>query len=78
MALEHMNRLLKNIIRMLGPNASNRRAVDRYCKALAANKDKIESWDRSSSFIAQSGKHKVSDKNCDMKKLIKNLWTAMP
>ena len=31
LGLEHLNRLLKNVLRMLGPNATNHNAVDRYC-----------------------------------------------
>ena len=54
LTLEHFNRLLKNVIRMLVPNASNHQVVDRYCKALATNKAVIEKLDEGTSFVAKS------------------------
>ena len=32
--LEFFNRLLKEVQRKLGPNATNQRAIDRYCHAV--------------------------------------------
>ena len=38
LALEHLNRLLKNVLRMLGPNTTNQKALYRYCKSLMTSK----------------------------------------
>ncbi|XP_065071471.1 uncharacterized protein LOC135696119 [Rhopilema esculentum] len=73
LALEQYNRILKNVLRMLGPNASNSTAVDRYCKALSTTKKFIEQWDSSSSFICHSGKHRSKHASEDTKKIIKHL-----
>ncbi|XP_065062180.1 uncharacterized protein LOC135689010 [Rhopilema esculentum] len=73
LALEHLNRLLKNVLRMLGPNATNQKAVDRYCKALMTRKSLIDLWDKSSSFIKQSGKHTMSCADGDLRKIVKEL-----
>ena len=38
LGLEHLHRLLKNVLRILGPNATNHNAIDQYCKALVTAK----------------------------------------
>ena len=73
LALEHLNRLLKNVLRMLGPNATNHNAVDRYCKALVTTKKLIEQWDRTGAHICQSGKHVAPQATNDMQKIIREL-----
>ena len=73
LSLEHFNRILKNVLRMLGSNASSPASVDRYCKALATTKRLLEQWDASSRFIQQSGKHRISHAADDMLKIIKQL-----
>ena len=39
LALEYHNRLIKTMMRNLGPNAASSKALDRYCKALEVNKN---------------------------------------
>ena len=58
---------------MLGPNATNHNAVDRYCKALVTTKKLIEQWDRTGAHICQSGKHVVPQATNDMQKIIREL-----
>ena len=73
LALEHLNRLLKNCLRMLGPNATNHNAVDRYCKALVTTKRLIDQWDRTGAYIRQSGRHIAREAKNDLRKIVKEL-----
>lgn len=73
LALEHFNNLLKNIFRMLGPNVSNKKIIDRYCKALVVNKSLIESWDKSCQLIQRSGRHIAKSMKNDLCKIVHNL-----
>lgn len=73
LALEHFNRILKNVIKMLGPNVANKKAVDRYCKALVTSKALIDQWDSTTSFISRSGRHSAAKATSDLKKIVKQL-----
>ena len=57
LALEHFNRLIKILIRNLGPNGLNKRAIDRYCDALAVNKSILDNFDTLCGVTRRSGKH---------------------
>lgn len=57
LALEHYNRLIKVLIRNLGPNGLNKNAIDRYCKSLPLNKELLENYDSMCSVRRRSGKH---------------------
>ena len=52
--LEFFNRLLKEVQRKLGPNATNQKAIDRYCHAVDITKVAL---DRECCVIRRSGKH---------------------
>ncbi len=73
LALEHFNRILKNVIKMLGPNVANKKAVDRYCKALVTSKALIDQWDATTMFLCRSGKHSGSKDSSDLQKIVREL-----
>eukprot|EP00794_Sanderia_malayensis_P009643 gene9643-10630_t len=73
LALEHVNRMLKNIFRMLGPNVANTKILDRYCKALVVNKALIEGWDNECKLIRKSGRHIKKGDEKDVHKIVKQL-----
>ena len=58
---------------MLGPNATNPRALDQYCKALVVTKKLIDSWDNEVDLMRRSGKHFAKAANKDLKKLVNQL-----
>ena len=57
LALEHYNRMLKEVIKKMGPNASNENAVTRFCKCLSINKQLMDNFDLDCKVLKQSGKH---------------------
>eukprot|EP00794_Sanderia_malayensis_P021150 gene21150-23228_t len=73
LAMEHYNHMLKNIFHMLGPNVSNKNAIDRYCKALVVNAKLIDNWDCSLKLFRPSGKHFKKFPMEDLKKIVKKL-----
>eukprot|EP00794_Sanderia_malayensis_P008377 gene8377-9276_t len=70
LALEHYNNLLKSVIKNLGPNSTNTKVIDRYCKALTVNKKFLENFDRSCHVIRRSGKHVKANLSGDFKKVV--------
>eukprot|EP00794_Sanderia_malayensis_P008410 gene8410-9308_t len=73
LALEHFNGMLKNIFRMLGPNATNNKILDRYCKALVISKALTNRWDMELHLIRKSGKHTKKETHGDLEKVVKQL-----
>lgn len=71
--LEHYNNVMKSVIRLLGPNNTNHRAVDRYAKALTINKQLLDNFDLSCKTIVRSGKHTIASAEKDLHKIIKEL-----
>ena len=45
LALEFMNRILKKVVLKLGPNATNHKCMDRYCKGIDVSKAILEKFD---------------------------------
>eukprot|EP00794_Sanderia_malayensis_P002059 gene2059-2337_t len=74
LAMEHYNKMIKGVLRQLGPNVDNKDAADRYCKALAVNKKLIDMWDKNSQNYRPSGKHKYRSSQKDQKKLSVGVW----
>ena len=72
LAMEHYNNFL-SVIRNLGPNATNTRAVDRFCKALTVNKKMLENCDYSCNALRRSGKHIKANISGDLKKIVGEL-----
>lgn len=73
MALGHCNNFLKSILHHVGPNSTNKRAIDRYCKALTFNKKILENFERTNDILKISGKHVRGPTEEDLKKLVKQL-----
>ncbi len=73
LALEHYNNLLKNVVKKLGPNSTNPKVIDRYCKALAVNKELIQNFDACCKVIRRSGKHVEANVTNDLKKILHEL-----
>jgi len=57
LTLEHCIRIIKLIRRKLGPNAQNKKIMDRYCKALEFNKELMHNFDNTNLIIRKSGIH---------------------
>ena len=73
LSLEFVNRLLKEVVRKLGPNATNTHAVDRYCKAVDITKPVLENFDRQCSITSRSGKHSHMSVTADLQKVLQEL-----
>lgn len=73
LALEHFNRLIKILIKNLGPNGLNKHAIDRYCNALAVNKELLDNFDALCSVTRRSGTHSSHSTNADLHKIVKEL-----
>ncbi|KXJ19523.1 hypothetical protein AC249_AIPGENE18307 [Exaiptasia diaphana] len=52
--MEFMNRLLKEVVRKLGPNAKNPKTIDRYCRAVDVNKVVLNNFDQEISLASIS------------------------
>ena len=61
--LEFFNRLLKEVQWKLGPNATNHKAIHRYCQVA------LENFDRECRVIRQSGKHYKISIASDLQKI---------
>ena len=73
LALEHLNRFLKIVVRNIGHNATKRSTLDRYCKVLPVNKHIIDNWDRTAFFIQRSRKHVKQSIQNDLRKIVAEL-----
>ncbi len=73
LALEHFNRVLKEVIRKMGPNASNQNAVNRFCKSITVTKQLMDNFDRECHVLKQSGKHVQKKYSSDLNKIVKEL-----
>ena len=76
LALEHYNAILKTALRLMGLNSTNRRAIDRFCKALVVNKKLINNFDRMSGMIRRCGQHKERNVTIDLVKVTNELLEA--
>ena len=69
--LEHYNNAMKSVIRQLGPNNTNKKAVDRYAKAITINMELLDNFDHECRVIRRSGKHsKTASLKTDLQKII--------
>lgn len=73
LALEHFNNQIKTIIRKLGPNATNKNALDRITKALTINKSLMDNFDSRCNVIKRSGKHVRKSATKDLEKVVNEL-----
>ena len=73
LALEHLNRIIKIVIRNPGSKGLNRAAVDRYCKSLATNKQLLDNFDTMYSISRRSGNHVQRSAEGDLRKIVNEL-----
>jgi hypothetical protein len=73
LALEHFNRVLKEVIKKMGPNASNPNAVNRFCKSIAVTKQLMDNFDSECRVLKQSGKHVQKKYSSDLNKIVNEL-----
>ena len=72
--LEHFNNSIKTILKKLGSNSTNQRAVDRLTKALTVNKVILDNFDNLCSIIKRSGKHpSTKTVSSDLEKLVNEM-----
>jgi len=67
--LEFFNRLLKEVQRMLGPNATNHKAIDCYCHAVDITKVALNNFDQECCVIRRSGEHYEISIASDLQKI---------
>ncbi len=70
---EYYNNTMKNIVRVLGRNSTNRNAVDRYPIALTVIETLIQTYDSEYKVFKRSGKHYENSQEKDLKKIVHNL-----
>ena len=73
LALEHYNRALKEVIKKMGPNASNKTAISRFCKSISINKQLMDNFDLDCKVPKQSGLHIQKKCFSDLKKIVHEL-----
>ncbi|XP_078363701.1 uncharacterized protein LOC144647887 [Oculina patagonica] len=73
--LEFFNRLLKEVRKKLGPNATNHKAMDRYCHAIDFTKVLLDNFDQECCVIRRSGHHYELSVESDLRKVVSELIT---
>ena len=73
MALEHYNGIIKVGLKNMGPNNTNRKAVDRFCQSLEVNKTILANYDSMARTLRTCGKNKRSNNVIDLKKIVSEL-----
>ncbi len=72
LALEFLNRIFKDAVKKLGPNA-NPRSISRICNAMNVTKKLTENFDGSMALYKRSGKHVRKSCSDDLKKIVNEL-----
>ena len=70
--LEFLNRVVKEAIKKLGPNAS-KRSIDRICHSMSTTKALMENFDKSVKMYKSSGKHIRQSLNKNMQTIVNEL-----
>ena len=70
--LEHSNNYLKQAIKNLGPNLSER-SVSRICRSEKGTRNLVQTMDRSLQQHSDSGKHSSVSLDRDLSELVKRL-----
>ena len=73
LALEHYNRVLKEVTKKMGPNASNETAITRFCKCISVNKQLMDNFDQDCKVLKQSGLHAQNKSLSDFRKIVQEL-----
>ena len=71
--LEFFNRLLKEVRRKLGLNATNHKAIDRYCHAIDITKVALDNFNQECCIIRRSGHHYEISVASDLNKVATEL-----
>ena len=67
--LEFLNKVVKEAIKKLGPNAS-KRSIDRICHSMTTTKALMENFDEDVKMYKRSGKHFPQSLNKDMQTIV--------
>lgn len=70
--LEFLNRIFKDVVKKLGPNA-NPRSISRICNAMNVTKKLTENFDSAMALYKRSGKHVRKSCSADLKKIVNEL-----
>ena len=70
--LEFLNRIVKEAIKKLGPNAS-KRSIDRICHSMTVTKTLMENYDTAVKLYKASGKHVAKSASKDLQMVIDEL-----
>eukprot|EP00794_Sanderia_malayensis_P001821 gene1821-2045_t len=73
LALEHYNNIMKSIVKNLGPNSTNPKCMNRFCRALTVNKKLLDTFDKTCNIIKRSGKHIKAKETNDLLQVINEL-----
>lgn len=73
LALEHYNRVLKEVIKKMGPNASDEKAVNRFCKCITVTKQLMDNFDQDCQLRKKSGHHVKTRAISDLNKVVQEL-----
>lgn len=73
--MEFFNKLIKEVRRKLGPNATNQKCITRHCNAIGVNKEVLDNFDDECHIIRRSGKHVVKSTRVDLEKIIGELMS---
>ena len=70
--LEFLNRIFKDVVKKLGPNAKPR-SISRICNAMNVTKKLTENFDGAMALCKRSGKHARKSCSGDLKKIVNEL-----
>lgn len=71
--MEFFNKLIKEVRRKLGPNATNQKCITRHCNAIGVNKAVLDNFDDECSIIRRSGKHVMRSSRADLERIVGEL-----
>lgn len=73
LALEHFSRVLKQLIKNMGLNASNEKAVNRFAKAIGVTKQLMDNFDLDCKVLKRAGRPVAKAATGDLKKIVAEL-----
>ena len=76
LAMEHYSNFIKNLMRKLRPNATNRTALDQLTKALTCNKKLLNNYDTMCSVINDQAGMSSDQKRMTSGKLQLSIWNT--
>eukprot|EP00794_Sanderia_malayensis_P013233 gene13233-14591_t len=72
--LEHFNNAMKIVIRQLGSNNTNKKAIDRYARAITTSMEILDNFDEECRVLRRSGKHSITSSiKKDLQKVVNEL-----